>query len=768
MQFGPRFHNGKPVCPFDKYVQASLSKYYISPACSHFAMSKYSYFQLTSPTHYRPENNSNYSSFIVKSLRLLVETAKHVEVATYERLAEVSFGKLGFNLISLAMFVMSYGAMVGYMMIIKTNLTHLLGLGGDNVELSRAVLAVSSLCIILPLSLQRDMSNLAKTSTISVMFDFFLVGIVACFSPVSETVAKSGGWSNLISSSIPDISTFFTGIGVLCFAFVCQHSAFIIAASLEKPTRSRWNKVTGMALTTCAILASVMGVTGYIGFMDDTDGDILVNMGQASMQASEAFQRATNVGRGLLCTTMFLVYPMELFVARHVCIVLLFKGRRAHEGDDHSILARRDRRVALTVFLYLISLIPAMIFDDLGNVFSVTGSLGGSVLSYIGPGLTFIAVHGADFLELSARRWDIPQFKKIATPATPRRILHPTDIESGEESQERVPKNILCKIFDDILWYVLLMPIWMRVATTGRDSLKKHKEDEALKSPMPLALGKVAHHKRAEGRSLMRPMQFSSNYDFDNDEKKPLIRTFSSPQIKDKIVIQTKFESSATLPPLAPTRKGKVGFLLGPSHSSANEKTALDRRKPITPDNFSSASFEVLRENNDSYGSVKNTILQEELREIRRENSGNLSEIGDSSLSHRSDDGLTYDGDDESKSHGSSIFVDRDDEVSSHESGESSVHVDTVRSIQNARQNVRVVDEIPKTLSMDKIKVHPLVKERMSARGNVSSIVQVGGKQDEEEDPQDEMPSVFDFALAMFYVIFGFVAAFAGLYSSML
>ena len=122
---------------------------------------------------------------LAKSLRLLIETAKHVGVPSYERLAEASFGKMGFNTISFAMFIMSYGAMVGYMIIIKTNLSHLLGVGADDVELTRAVLAVSTLCIILPLSVQRDMSNLSKTSAISVIFDCFLVGIVACFSPVA-------------------------------------------------------------------------------------------------------------------------------------------------------------------------------------------------------------------------------------------------------------------------------------------------------------------------------------------------------------------------------------------------------------------------------------------------------------------------------------------------------------------------------------------------------------------------------------------------------
>ena len=110
--------------------------------------------------------------------------------------------------------------------------------------------------------------------------DSILVGIIAVFSPVKESVSEAGGIKQLLEDSTPDISTFFTGIGVLCFAFVCQHSAFIIAASLENPTRERWNKVTGLALGTCCFLATVMGICGYLGFMDDTNGDILENIGK--------------------------------------------------------------------------------------------------------------------------------------------------------------------------------------------------------------------------------------------------------------------------------------------------------------------------------------------------------------------------------------------------------------------------------------------------------------------------------------------------------
>lgn len=722
----------------------------------------------------------------VKSLRLLIETAKHVDVSTYERLAEASFGRFGFNFICTAMFVMSYGAMVGYMIVIKTNLSYLLGVEEDNVEMARAVLTVSTLSIIMPLSLQRDMSNLSKTSAINIVFDTVLVGIVAKFSPVQETVREYGGWKDLLDDSSPDMNTFFTGIGVLCFAFVCQHSAFIIAASLDRPTRARWNMVTVWALGTCCFLACLIGVTGYLGFVDDTNGDILINLGEAASApgADATFRRAINIARGLLCTTMFFVFPMELFVARHVCVVLFFKGRRAHDGDAHSVLARKDRRVAVTVFLYLISILPAMIFDDLGSVFSVTGSLGGASLSYIGPGITYLAVHGSDFLELASRRWSYVPTKlpcdanmsikttptSISTLSTSRLALHPNNVEkvTHEDEAKRTQKNIFVRCIDCILWYILLMPVWCRVALIGQKMMKKHREEEALKSPMPYALGKIVHQDKPQFGHLMRPMgmgRVPEDDDSDVGERRPLLRTLSNPQlvnISGNGKAFSNIQNSIILPPLPPGRKGKVGFSLGSDHGATNEKVALDRSNAITHDSFSSASFEMLRDS-DTYGATDSKSLQEDVLNLQKSGISDVEEgpvVIKSSVAESCDDGLTYEDDnDNDESQSSSVFVDGDDDSDSNVS--SDTEDEEIRSIQV----MQLVDKIP---NLDGLKVNQLVKQRLNERKSVASVQADGSKDEEEDDPQDNMPSAMDFAIAVFYILFGMVAVFAGLYSSLL
>jgi len=233
---------------------------------------------------------------------------------------------------------MSYGAMLSYLMIVKDTFSSVFGVAADNYPIKRAILFLISITIIVPLSSQRDMADLAKTSRMNVTFDFLMVLLVLYCAPIAESW-ETFEWRE----SIVHYDTIFVGLGVLSFAFVCQHSAFIIAGSLDNPTQKRWSAVTASALTASVVLALSCGVGGFIGFRESTQGNILNSLDESV---------PAKVARGLLGTTMLFVFPMESFVARHVLVVLFFKGRSAHEGDDTSVLNRRDRRITLTRVLY--------------------------------------------------------------------------------------------------------------------------------------------------------------------------------------------------------------------------------------------------------------------------------------------------------------------------------------------------------------------------------------------------------------------------------
>ena len=90
-----------------------------------------------------------------KSLRVLIDTAKHVDVPSYEMLFESTYGSFGFYFISINMLIMAYGGCLSYLTIIKDTLPVLLGADRGDVGMERAILTVSTMAIILPISMQR-------------------------------------------------------------------------------------------------------------------------------------------------------------------------------------------------------------------------------------------------------------------------------------------------------------------------------------------------------------------------------------------------------------------------------------------------------------------------------------------------------------------------------------------------------------------------------------------------------------------------------------
>lgn len=396
-----------------------------------------------------------------KSLRLLIETGKHASVQSYETLMEAAFGRPGFVFISINMFLMSYGAMVAYLLVLKDTIpTAVFGIPDTDQQGASFVLLVSSLAIILPLAMQRDMADLAKTSTLSVIFDLIMVVIVSLCSPVKESLESIGGVEALTSWDYNfRPATLFVGLGVLSFAFVCQDSSFIIAGSLKRPTKDRWGIVTRSSLLTCALLATLIGLTGFLGFSDDTQGNILNNFINSDTKDKIAYgflpvEKATTLARILVGMTMLTVYPLASYVARHVLVVLLFQGRQAHEGDDHTVLARRDRRVILTFSIYIAAIVPAIMFNDTGIVLAITGAVAGSCLSYIGPGAAYLGIHGEYFLENIAC-WDVSSSEQALLMNYPTKIRRPGMLSSYLGSDDSV--GLIATVFTMFLWYSSLM-----------------------------------------------------------------------------------------------------------------------------------------------------------------------------------------------------------------------------------------------------------------------------------------------------------------------
>lgn len=233
-----------------------------------------------------------------------------------------------------------------------------------------------------------------------------------------------------------------------------------------------------------------------------------------------------------MCTTMFFVYPMDSFVCRHVLVVLFFRGRRAHEGDDASVLARRDRRVAITLVVYFSCLIPALMVDNVGSVLAVTGTIGASSLAYIGPGLIYMAVYGEEFLKKVDEVWgsSLEQKEDQTQDVESSRLLAATNATGATSKSSEQPESALQKLFKDAAWIVLLMPIWCLIAEMGKNKLSEFREKEALKSPHINRLGKCAPMPQLEMQNVPRA-QRPRGGSFGNENDPTLTRPNLGPKM---------------------------------------------------------------------------------------------------------------------------------------------------------------------------------------------------------------------------------------------
>lgn len=110
----------------------------------------------------------------------------------------------------------------------------------------------------------------------------------------------------IICSENPDIDqserlvfirpTIFAGFGAISFAFVCQHSSFLVYRSMSKRGVKRWACVTKWSVTIALVMGMILALGGYWSFVDQTDGNILNNFSTEHQPAS--------VARGFLAVTM--------------------------------------------------------------------------------------------------------------------------------------------------------------------------------------------------------------------------------------------------------------------------------------------------------------------------------------------------------------------------------------------------------------------------------------------------------------------------------
>ncbi|CAF1108371.1 unnamed protein product [Rotaria sordida] len=306
------------------------------------------------------------------STTILLHSGHIAKATTYQELVYIVLGKSGFLWLSLVQFLYPFICLISYNIIIGDTITKVLHRLWPTIpylfQNRYIIIFLCSCCVTLPLSLYR---NIAKLSQIS------LTGLILVLTTVLILIKRGYDTIPFISPEIRDVRPVNTNIaesiGVMAFAFMCQHNSFLIYHSMHEKTLPRWRIVTLITSIVAFIFAVTYALTGYIVFGQQTEGDLLENYCH--------WDTLINIARLIYAINIMLTFPLECLVCRQVIEIVCSKWINLSSDRSHYMI---------TILIVTASVILSLTTDCLGIVLELNGLLVASSLAYILPALCYL------------------------------------------------------------------------------------------------------------------------------------------------------------------------------------------------------------------------------------------------------------------------------------------------------------------------------------------------------------------------------------------
>ncbi|XP_078408440.1 putative sodium-coupled neutral amino acid transporter 11 [Cetorhinus maximus] len=312
------------------------------------------------------------------SIILLIKGGSMAGTSTYQSLVNKAFGITGYVILSFLQFLYPFIAMVSYNIISGDTLTKVFqripGVAPESILAERRfVIMLTTILLMLPLSLYRNIANLGKVSLFSLVLTIAILVIVvmraATLGP--HIPSTENAWVFAQPNAIQ-------AVGVMTFAFVCHHNSFLIYGSLEQPTINNWSRITHVSVLFALFISMSFAVCGYATFTGYTQGDLFENYCKDDNWVT--------AGRFLYGITIILTFPIECFVTREVIGNLFFGGTLS------TIF-----HIIVTVCIVAAATGISLAFECLGIVLELNGVLAATPLVFIIP--------AACYLKLSEESW---------------------------------------------------------------------------------------------------------------------------------------------------------------------------------------------------------------------------------------------------------------------------------------------------------------------------------------------------------------------------
>lgn len=321
------------------------------------------------------------------TLRLIVVNAEKSNTQLYQDTVQKCFGMWGRLVLLLLILLFAYGGCMAFCIIIGDTIPHVLrALIPDSISAPgtvlgwlfsrRVIIVVFTTFISYPLSLNRDISKLAKA------LGFALVGmtIIVVLTVIRAPFVEADLRGPLTTPEWTINSLIFQGVSVISFALVCHHNTIYIYNSLRNATIGKFAKITHIACFVLMLFCGLMAINGLVNFGDKTKGNLLNNF------RSDDFW--INIARFCFGLNMLTTFPLEIYVVRDVLKDLVVE--RNAEGGTGGVEMSWKQHVVITTLLVFSSMLVLLFTCNLGIILELIGLTLASLMAYIIPPLCYL------------------------------------------------------------------------------------------------------------------------------------------------------------------------------------------------------------------------------------------------------------------------------------------------------------------------------------------------------------------------------------------
>ncbi|CAD1477308.1 unnamed protein product [Heterotrigona itama] len=309
----------------------------------------------------------------------LIKSAVMSRRRNFELLAFHAFGHMGKFLVELFIIGFLVGTCIAFFVVMGDLGPQIVKkvIDKNPEDIRTSLLVTTSIFIVLPLGLLRNIDSLSTLCTATIIFYLCLV-----LKIIIESMQHifAGDWHDHVYYWRP--SGILQCIPIFSMALFCQTQLFEIYETIPNVSLEKMNEVVHGALNICTIVYLCVGFFGYIAFCTQPfTGNILMSF--------EPSLSSEMIKMGFVFSIAF-SFPLVIFPCRASLNSLLFRRVYAHESSINYLPEIRFR--CLTIIIVAVSLITGILIPNIEFVLGLVGSTIGVMICLIFPAIFFISI----------------------------------------------------------------------------------------------------------------------------------------------------------------------------------------------------------------------------------------------------------------------------------------------------------------------------------------------------------------------------------------